>query len=138
VLLYAKLLYDTGDREGAKAQLQWVIDHAGEDELKTVARFRMAEIALDEKQYDAALKMLDAKIDDAFSAMFSDLRGDILAAAGKTNDARAAYQAALAKLDAKSQYRAFVQAKLDALGGPLSASAPATADAQAAPAAAAK
>src|SRR5258708_3330429 len=39
VLLYAKLLYDSGDKAGAKAQLQWVIDNAREDELKAVARF---------------------------------------------------------------------------------------------------
>jgi len=127
VLLYAKLLYEAGDKAGAKTQLQWVIDHAGEDELKAVARFRIAQILLDEKQYDQALKTLDAKTDEAFAAIYSDLKGDILAAAGKTTDARVAYQASLAKLDPKSTYRAFVQAKLDALGGPMSAAANAVA-----------
>ena len=120
-LLYAKLLYDAGDKTAAKAQLQWVIDHGGEDELKAVARFRLAQILLDEKQYDEALKTLDAKTDEAFAAIYADLKGDILAAVGKTTDARVAYQASLAKLDPKSTYRAFVQAKLDALGGPVSA-----------------
>ena len=132
VLLYAKLLYDAGDKTAAKAQLQWVIDHAREDELKAVARFRMAQALLDEKQYDEAMKTLDAKTDEAFAGIYSDLKGDILAAAGKTPDARAAYQVALAKLDPKSAYRSYVQAKLDALGGP----APAAVDAPAAPAAA--
>jgi predicted negative regulator of RcsB-dependent stress response len=122
-LLYAKLLYEAGDKTGAKTQLQWVIDHAGEDELKAVARFRIAQILLDEKQYDDAIKTLDAKTDEAFAAIYSDLKGDILAAAGKTTDARIAYQASLAKLDPKSTYRTFVQAKLDALGGPMSAAA---------------
>jgi predicted negative regulator of RcsB-dependent stress response len=126
-LLYAKLLYEAGDKAGAKTQLQWVIDHAGEDELKAVARFRFAQILLDEKQHDQALKTLDAKTDEAFAAIYSDLKGDILAAAGKTTDARVAYQASLAKLDPKSTYRAFVQAKLDALGGPMSAAANAVA-----------
>ena len=74
---------------------------------------------LDEKQYDEALKTLDAKTDEAFVALDADLRGDVLAAAGKSADARGAYQAALAKLDVKSAYRGYVQAKLDALGGPL-------------------
>jgi predicted negative regulator of RcsB-dependent stress response len=129
LLLYAKLLYDSGDKAQAKAQLQWVIDHAGEDELKAIARFRLAQVLLDEKQYDEALKTLDAKTDDAFAPLYADLRGDILAAAGKNADARAAYQTALAKLDAKSGYRGYVQAKLDAFGGPL----PAPADATAAP-----
>jgi predicted negative regulator of RcsB-dependent stress response len=129
-LLYAKVLYDTGDKAGAKTQLAWVIEHAGEEGLKAVARFRLAQALLDEKQYDEALKTLDAKTDDSFAAIYADLRGDILAAAGKTADARGAYQVALGKLDPKSSYRGYVQAKLDALGGPLAAMA------EAAPAAA--
>jgi predicted negative regulator of RcsB-dependent stress response len=118
-LLYAKLLYGAGDRAGAQAQLKWVIDHAGEAELRAIARYRLAQVLLDEKQYDEALKTLDAKVDDAFAAVYADLRGDVLAAAGKTAEARAAYQSALARLDVKSGYRGYVQAKLDALGGPL-------------------
>jgi predicted negative regulator of RcsB-dependent stress response len=132
-LLYARLLYDAGDKSGAKTQLQWAIDHAAEDELKAVARFRLAQVLLDEKAYDEALRAIDVKTDDAFAAIYADLKGDILAAAGKGADARAAYQSAFAKLDSKSAYRTYVQAKLDALGGPIASaggtptpSAPAT------------
>lgn len=125
-LLYAKLLFEAGDKAGAKAQLQWVVDHASEDELKSIARYRIAQIQLDEKQYDEALKTLDARTDESFAAVYADLRGDILAAAGKSADARAAYQTALVKLDAKSGYRGYVQAKLDALGGPIAPQADAT------------
>jgi predicted negative regulator of RcsB-dependent stress response len=116
-LLYAKLLYDGGDKTGARAQLQWVVDHASEDELKTIARFRLAQAMLDEKQYDDALRTLDVKTDDAFAGVFADLKGDILASAGKNAEAKAAYGIALAKIDPKSPYRAFVQVKFDALGG---------------------
>src|SRR5271165_2648589 len=119
VLLYAKLLYDAGDKAGAREQLQWVIDHAGEEELKAIARYRMAQVLLDDKQYDEALKTLDAKTDDAFTGIYADLKGDVLSAAGKATEARTAYQVALSKLDPKSAYRGYLQAKLDALGGPL-------------------
>ena len=61
--------------------------------------------------------MLDAKTDEAFAGLFADLRGDVLAAAGKPADAKAAYQLALSKIDAKSPYRGFIQVKFDALGG---------------------
>ncbi|MDQ6924045.1 MAG: tetratricopeptide repeat protein [Pseudomonadota bacterium] len=118
-LLYAKMLYDSGDKAGARAQLQWVVDHASGDELKAIARFRLAQAMLDEKQYDDALKTLDGKTDDAFAGLFADLKGDILAAAGKSAEAKSAYETALAKIDPKSPYRAFVQVKFDALGGAL-------------------
>ena len=118
MLLYAKMLYDSGDTAGAKAALQWVIDHSGEDELKTIARFRLGQALLGEKKYDEALKTLDVKIDPAFTAVFADLKGDILLAAGKSAEAKEAYQTALAKSDPTSQYRQVIQVKLDALGGP--------------------
>jgi predicted negative regulator of RcsB-dependent stress response len=116
-LLYAKLLYDSGDKAGARAQLQWVVDHASEDDLKTIARFRLAQAMLDEKQYDDALKTLDVTTDDAFAGVFADLKGDVLVSAGKNTEGKAAYAIALAKIDPKSPYRAFVQVKFDALGG---------------------
>ncbi|MCC7328139.1 MAG: tetratricopeptide repeat protein [Burkholderiales bacterium] len=116
-LVLAKLLYDSGDSAGARAQLQWAIDRADEIELKEIARYRIAGLLLDDKQYDEALRVLDAKHGEPFAGLYADLRGDALAAAGRTEDARGAYQVALAKFDSKSQYRNFVQVKLDALGG---------------------
>jgi predicted negative regulator of RcsB-dependent stress response len=139
-LMVAALLFDSGDKPGAKAQLAFVLDRGGEEELKQIARLRLAAIQLDDKQYDEALRTLDAKHDEGFSAVYADLRGDVLVAAGRPADARSAYQAALARLDARSPYRALVQVKLDAVGGPVGplaggtpATAPASEPAAAAP-----
>ena len=127
-LLYAKQLWSAGDKAGAKAQLQWVVDRASDEDLKQVARYRLAEVLLDEKNVEEALKVLDAKHADAYAGLYADLRGDALAAAGRNDEARAAYQVALAKIDAKTAYRNFVQVKLDALGGAIaSGAAPAAA-----------
>jgi predicted negative regulator of RcsB-dependent stress response len=116
-LIVAALLFESGDKAGAKAQLAAVIDQDSEDELKQIARLRLAAILFDDKQYDDALRTLDAKHDEAFAGIYADLRGDILAAAARKGEARTAYQTALTRLDAKSPYRNFVQVKLDALGG---------------------
>jgi len=126
-LIVAATLFDAGDKAGAKAQLQSVIDRDSEDELKQIARLRLAAIQLDDKQYDDALRTLDAKHDDAFAGIYADMRGDILVAAGRNAEARAAYQTALARFDARSPYRNFVQVKLDSLGGAVAIdAAPAT------------
>lgn len=116
-MLFAKMLYDNGDRDGAKSQYAWVVEHAKETELQAIARYRLAQVQVDEKQFDAALATLDAKHPESFDGVFADLRGDALVAAGRAADARSAYETALAKLDPKSTYRNYVQVKHDALGG---------------------
>ena len=130
-LMTAKTLIDGGDAKTAKLPLQWVVDH-GRDELRELARLRLAAVLLDEKAYDEALKQLDGKVAAGFAARFADNRGDVLAAQGKSAEAQAAYQAALAKLDDESRaknaeqgwqgqsgavYRELLQQKLDAVGG---------------------
>lgn len=100
----------------AKTQLQWVLDHASESALKDVAHLRLAAILLDEKNYDDALKNLNATHPAAFDGLYADLKGDVLSAQGKNDEARTAYQLAFDKTDAKSTYRQLIQMKLDDLG----------------------
>ncbi len=116
-LLAAQANMQAKDNAQAKAQLQWVIDHAGEEGLRDAARLKLASLLLDEKNYDGALKLLDAAHPDAFTGLYVDLKGDVLSAQGKIEEARAAYKQALEKTDAKSMYRNLIQMKLDALGG---------------------
>jgi predicted negative regulator of RcsB-dependent stress response len=116
-LLAAQVNIQARDNAQAKTQLQWVIDHAKEEGLQNVARLKLASLLLDEKSYDAALKLLDATHPDAYTGLYVDLKGDVLSAQGKTEEARAAYKLALEKTDIKSNYRNLIQMKLDALGG---------------------
>lgn len=116
-LLSAMTSIQAKDVARAKTQLQWVIDHAGEEGLKNVARLNLASVLLDEKNYAEALKLLDARHPDSFAGLYADLKGDVLGAQGKPEEARAAYQQALEKIDAKGAYHNLVQMKLDMLGG---------------------
>lgn len=115
-LLAAQASWQAKDGARSKAQLQWVIEHAGEATLRDTARLKLASQLLDEKQYEAALKLLEATHPDAFTGLYADLKGDVLSAMGKVAEARAAYQQALDKTDAKSMYRNLIQLKLDGLG----------------------
>lgn len=99
----------------AKSQLEWVISHANESGLQDTARLKLSGILLDEKNYAEAMKLLDATHPDAFVGLFSDLKGDVLAAQGKTEEARSAYKLAFEKMDSKSAYRNLIQLKLDGL-----------------------
>ena len=114
-LLAAKVAFDAGDLPGAKTQLDWAIANSKEIELTSIARLRLAAVLLDQKQYDAALAALDAKHSDAFAGLFLDMKGDIFNIQGKPADAKTAYEAALAKLDAKGQQKQYTQVKLDAI-----------------------
>lgn len=112
----ARAAVQMGDLAGARAQLQWAIDNASEQELRDLARLRLAGVLLDEKKPEEALKVLDVKPVEPLAGLHDDLRGDILLAQGKREEARKAYQAALDKSEAGSAYRAVIQIKLDSLG----------------------
>jgi predicted negative regulator of RcsB-dependent stress response len=101
----------------AKSQLEWVVENAKESSLQDTARLKLSGILLDEKKYDEALKFLEATHPDSFVGLYADLKGDVLAAQGKVDEARIAYQLAFDKMDSKSAYRNLVQLKLDGLGG---------------------
>ncbi len=116
-LAVARTDYEAGDMAGAKAQLRWTIDNTKEDELRDVARLRLAGVFLDEKNYEEAIKTLEGAHTAYYAALFSDLKGDVLVGQGKTAEAKGAYQAALEKMDPGSPYRGFIELKLESLGG---------------------
>jgi predicted negative regulator of RcsB-dependent stress response len=116
-LTAAKAAFDANDLNGAKAQLQWVVDSGRDEEYRALARIRLAGVLLDEKAYDEGLKVLSADVPAGFAGALADRRGDLLMAQNKVAEARAAYQEALQKSDAKSPGRQLIQLKLDAIGG---------------------
>jgi predicted negative regulator of RcsB-dependent stress response len=127
-LLVAKVQFDKGQADNARATLGWVADNATEAEYRTVARLRLAGVLLDQKKYDEALKTLDGATAKDFEALVADRRGDILLAEGKKDDAKAAYQKAWSAMDPKVEYRRLIEAKLTAIGAaPPEADKPKTA-----------
>ena len=116
-LMAAKATFEAGDFAAAKTHLQWVVDK-GRETHRATARVRLATVMLETKDYDGALKTLEAVKEDAFVSIAADLKGDVFAAQGKREEARAAYQVAVDKAGDRSALKSFSQAKLDAFGGP--------------------
>lgn len=117
-LASAKFLYEKNDLKAAKLQLQWVVDKSPAAEFRDIARLRLAGVLMDEKAYDEALKLLEAKHAEPFAAQYALLKGDILVAKDQADAARAAYKLALDKAGKQGgAFREGVQMRLDALGG---------------------
>ena len=113
----AKAHFESGDLKTARAQLEWVVERARDPEYQSIARLRLANVLMDEKDHTGALKALEAKPEPSFEARFAETRGDIYVQQGKRSDARAAYQTALEKARPRdAATRELLQLKLDTLG----------------------
>jgi predicted negative regulator of RcsB-dependent stress response len=116
MLLAAKAAFEANDLDHTKVALQWVADHAKEDALVDIAHLRLAAVLMDQKQFDAALKVVDMPKTDAYSGLFADARGDALALKGDKAAAKKAYQDAINKLEKGSPMRQLIETKQSALG----------------------
>jgi predicted negative regulator of RcsB-dependent stress response len=117
-LTSARFYFDRNDSKSAKIQLQWVVEHGRTEEFRDLARLRLANVLLDEKAYDEALKLLDEKHGAAYDAQYAATKGDVLVAKNQAAEAKAAYRAALDKAGSgNNAFRESVRMRLEALGG---------------------
>ena len=114
-LVSAKVQFQAGDPKTARAQLEWVVEHANNDQIRSIATLRLASVLLDDKEPDAALQVLEVRPHPGFEVLYAMQRGDILATQKRRAEARAAYQAALEKAQ-PGAVRETLRLKLDALG----------------------
>lgn len=115
-LILARMDFDAGDMAGARKRLQWALENA--DDVATVhaARLRLARLNLSGGDKDAALVLLDVTDQAGFKTEYEELKGDIYAAQGKNQEARAAFGEALKRLPVGSPYAPVLNMKLDDLG----------------------
>lgn len=96
LILARQQLMNESDAEAAIDSLKWALEKAGENKaLALVVRNRLARAQFSAGQYNEAISTIDAAGNgDAFDAIFSELRGDILLAQGNRDGARDAYLSA--------------------------------------------
>ena len=114
-LLLAKLDVDDGKLDEAKKRLQWVIDNAGGPETVALAKSRMAQIILAEGKAEAALQTFE-QIEPARARQFAELKGDILAALGRKQEAASAYAEAKTLLATSGADPRLLELKIESLG----------------------
>jgi predicted negative regulator of RcsB-dependent stress response len=131
-LLVAKLNYEAGKMDAAKAALTWVAEKSGDDAYQAIARLRLAGLLAEAKAYPEAMAQLGGSFPADFAALVADRKGDIFVLQGKPQEARAEYDRAFKSFDERAEYRRLVEIKLNALGvNPRPAATPAGAQAAA-------
>ena len=115
-LLAAKTYYEKGNTDAARAALTWVSEKASDEGYKAIAKLRLAGLLLEAKSFPEAAQALSGSFPKEFAALAADRLGDVYAAQGKKNEARAEYQKAYQGLDERAEYRRLVEVKLNALG----------------------
>jgi len=118
-LQMARLQIGLDKPEAARAQLQWALDHASEDEHRHLARLRLARvtIALGEPEPlgepEQARRLLETMPPAPWEALYEEVRGDAALALARYDEAREHYRKALAALPEDSQARVLLEAKRD-------------------------
>jgi len=115
-ILFAKASYAEGAKDKAKEKLEWASRHAKESATESIALIQLGQILLEEKKYDEALKKANAVDNEGYLGLSNDLKGDVLNAMGKKEDAKKAYLEALKRFGPKDPYARFTQEKLESLG----------------------
>jgi len=113
-LIVARQHMNAGEMAKAEKQYQWVIDNTRQDEMKYLAKIRLARLLSGNKEADRALAILSEAYPESFNAMVLELKGDVLLSQGHRDRAKAAYTQA--QLSSSKPGR-WLKLKLDDLGG---------------------
>jgi len=104
-----------GQLDKVGGDLEWAKAHAKDETLKSLVELRIAQLKYAQGKAEEAIATLDAIQGKSFAAIAQELRGDALVKLGRHDDARKAYQAAIAAMGDSAPQRGVVQTKLDDL-----------------------
>jgi predicted negative regulator of RcsB-dependent stress response len=93
-LFLAKIAFEDNNIELASERLLWVIESSKQDNLiKPVAIARLARLAINNKEYDKAIEIIDKQnFGPHFSVILEEVKGDALLAKGDREAAIQSYQ----------------------------------------------
>lgn len=91
-----------------------ILDNGRLESLWPVARLRLVRVLEAQGEHEAALAMLDESAPDGFEAAWAEARGDLLFERGRLQEAREAWEQALARRTADGGNARLLQLKIDA------------------------
>jgi predicted negative regulator of RcsB-dependent stress response len=115
-LLAGRVLVERGRTDAARTALQWVATDGKDEGMQAIARLRLAGLLVEAKDYEGALRQLNAGMPREFEPLAADRRGDVYNLQGQKDQAKLEYMKAWQGFTAESQYRPLVEVKLTALG----------------------
>ena len=116
-LVLARVDVEEGKLDEAVKRLGTIAVDSEDDELRQVARLRMARVQLMQKKPDEALATLGKGEPGAFASAFEEARGDALMAKGDAAGALAAYRKAQESMEPQQQDQGLLQLKINDLAG---------------------
>ncbi|ODC02323.1 hypothetical protein BFW38_00955 [Terasakiispira papahanaumokuakeensis] len=115
-LFAARIAVEQKDYAAATGYLRHALKHSQVDTIQLVARLRLARVLKAQAKPDEALALLNGVETGSFEAEYDALKGDLLVATGKEEEARAAYNKALTASREQGQSDPTLQMKIDNLG----------------------
>ncbi|MBA8883361.1 YfgM family protein [Dokdonella fugitiva] len=122
-LQQAEIAVGKNDLAGAASALDWAREHARDDSLGALIALRSARVKLAQGDADAALKLVDGVPKGSYTATAAEIRGDAYVKLGRADDARKAYEEALANPanGAMMMPGSVLEMKLEDVGGSMPA-----------------
>ena len=109
----AKLAVNAGALDDAVMHLRWAMDHGKQDAVKALARLRLARVLTAQDKAGDALTLLESEpLPDSFATLVDEIRGDAYVALGKVEQAREAYDRALAGIEGEAEFLRLKRADL--------------------------
>ena len=112
-LLLARSRFERGDAAGARDLLTQVLASAKEKSIQHVARIRLAQLMLAQREFTETLELLNIAEMDGLDSHYHELRGDAYRGLNQISKARGEYETSLEKLPLTSQYAGILRAKLN-------------------------
>lgn len=110
-------LHAAGKDDEAIKALDSVAGEGVDPMLAELAQLRIARLLTGQGKHEDAIKRLDAIANPAYPSVAAEIRGDAEMARGRRDEARAAYEKALASMDIAAPTRPMVEMKLTDAGG---------------------